>query len=286
LRLEKPLARVPGQDLSGLASGNRRAPPMGQWRQRVARQEAEKRAFQAKAASHTGDSPLRERERLERQILEISGQERERIGQDLHDGLCQHLSGIKFKISLLEQKLQAQGRPEAEDARGMEELLNGAIQEARNVARGLHSLALEGRSLRSALEELAGSIRNLHGVACVCRFRHPVRVRDQVVATHLYRIAQEALNNAVRHGHATRIAIRLAGGRDGLTLTIRDNGCGFPSRPKRRTGLGLNLMSYRARAVGASLEVRPGRSAGTVVTCRLPRARPGKPDERGPGNAP
>jgi len=226
-----------------------------------------------------------ERERLEELILQISDQERERIGQDLHDGLCQLLSGIKFKITLLEQKLQARACPEAQDARALEDLLSGAVREARRTARSLHSLALEGRSLRSALEDLAASIGNLHGVACVFRFRQPVRVREQVVATQLYRIAQEALHNAVRHSHATRIALRLAGGQHGLTLTIRDNGCGFRSRPKGNTGLGLRLMRYRARAIGASLEVRPGRAAGTEVTCRLPRAPLGKLGERRPGHA-
>ncbi len=210
-----------------------------------------------------------ERERLEKQILEISEQERERIGQDLHDGLCQLLSGIKFKTTLLEQKLQLKAPAEALDARAIESLLNGAIQQARNMARGLHPVDLEARGLMSALEELAGSVAEVYGVSCSCDCRNPVLVHDHLAATHLYRIAQEGINNAIRHGRATRISVRLSGLKDNLVLRIQDNGCGFPARPSRKTGMGLHLMNYRARAIGASIEIRPGPTEGTLVTCRL-----------------
>jgi two-component system sensor kinase FixL len=215
-----------------------------------------------------------ERERLEKQILEISDQERERIGQDLHDGLCQLLSGIKFKTTLLEQKLLPKAPSEASDAHAIEGLLNGAIEQARNIARGLHPVDLEARGLMSALQELTGSVANLYGVCCSCEFRHPVLVHDHLVATHLYRIAQEAINNALRHGRATRISVRLFGRKDRLVLKIQDDGSGFPSRPVRKSGMGLHLMNYRARAIGASIEVGPGPVDGTVVTCRLQGLNP------------
>jgi len=210
---------------------------------------------------------ITERERLEQQILEISDQERERIGQDLHDGVCQLLSGIKFKITLLEQKLQAKSTGEAKDAAGIERLLNAAIHQARNLARGLHPVDLEARGLMSALEGLAASVTSLYGTACVCQFKKPVLVHDHAMATHLYRIAQEATNNAVRHGHARKIWIRLAGGREYLRLTIQDNGCGLPPKPKRKPGMGLHLMNYRARTMGAHLEIQPGPAGGTMVKC-------------------
>jgi two-component system sensor kinase FixL len=210
-----------------------------------------------------------ERERLEKQILEISEQERERIGQDLHDGLCQLLSGIKFKTTLLEQKLQPKAPAEALDARAIESLLNGAIEQARNIARGLHPVDLEARGLMSALEELARSVANVYGISCCCDFRNQVLVHDHVVATHLYRIAQEGINNAIRHGRATRIAIRLSGRSDHLVLRIQDNGSGFPARISRKPGMGLHLMNYRARAIGASIEIGPGPTKGTIVSCRL-----------------
>lgn len=218
---------------------------------------------------------LTERERLEKQILEISDQERERIGQDLHDGLCQLLSGIKFKTTLLEQKLQAKAPGEAQDAQAIERLLNGAIQEARNIARGLHPVSLEAQGLMSALQELATSVRSLYGVVCNCRFSRSVLVHEHLVATHLYRIAQEAINNAIRHGHASEIELRLARRAGALILTIADNGLGLPAKVNRKSGMGLRLMNYRGRAVGADVEVRPGRNAGTVVTCRLGGLRAG-----------
>lgn len=215
-----------------------------------------------------------ERDRLEKQILEISDLERERIGQDLHDGLCQFLSGIKFKTTLLEQKLQTKAPAEAEAAHGLEGLLNQAIQQARDMARGLHPVALEARGLMSALQELAASVVNVYGLACVCHFPQPVLVHDHLAATHLYRIAQEAINNAIRHGHATRVSLRLARQKDRLTLTISDNGSGFSLQTKRKAGMGLHLMNYRARAIGATVEVRPRPAGGTVVTCRLGTLQP------------
>jgi two-component system CheB/CheR fusion protein len=217
-----------------------------------------------------------ERDRLEKQILEISDQERERIGQDLHDGLCQLLSGIKFKTTLLEQKLQAKARGEALEARAIESLLNGAIEQARNIARGLHPVDLEARGLMSALEELSAAVAHLYGVHCVCDVRQPVLVHDHLVATHLYRIAQEAINNALRHGRATRITVRLSGRGNHLSLKIQDNGSGFPARPNRQPGMGLHLMNYRARAIGASIEIGPGPARGTIVACQLLGLPPSK----------
>lgn len=214
---------------------------------------------------------LTERERLEKQILEISEQERERIGQDLHDGLCQLLSGIKFKTTLLEQKLQARNTGEARDAGAIERLLNGAIQQARNLARGLHPVDLEARGLMSALQELAESVRTVYGVRCSCRFRHTVLVHNHTVATHLYRIAQEAIANAIKHGHCSQIWVALDGDQERFALTVRDNGRGFPARPKKKGGMGIHLMNYRARALSATLDIRRLPRGGTVVTCRLRR---------------
>lgn len=208
-----------------------------------------------------------ERDRLEKQILRISEEERERIGQDLHDGLCQLLSGIKFKVTLLEQKLQEKGLVEAREAGRLESLLNRAIQQARNVARGLHPVDLEARGLMWALEGLAESVAAVYGVACFCQGRQAL-VHDHVVATHLYRIAQEATNNAIKHGQAKSIFIRLAGGGDSLVLSIRDDGVGMPRRAGKQDGMGLHLMEYRARAIGGSLEIKRARPRGVLVTCR------------------
>lgn len=228
-----------------------------------------------------------DRKRLEKQILEISEQEQERIGQDLHDGLCQLLSGIKFKTTLLEQKLQAKALAEAVDARAIEGFLNAAIQHARNMARGLHPVDLEARGLMSALQELAASVASVYDVSCRCRFQRPVLVHDHVAATHLYRIAQEAINNAIKHGQAKRIRLHLAAQKGRLLLTIRDNGLGFPTKPKKKTGMGLPLMHYRARTIGATLNIRSRPEGGTTVNCCLrisdfKNRGPAKPETRNP----
>ena len=212
---------------------------------------------------------LTERKRLEKQILEISEQEQERIGQDLHDGLCQLLSGIKFKTTLLEQKLQAKAHAEAKDARAIEDLLISAIERARNIARGLHPVELEARGLMSALEELAAHAEGVYGISCRCQFRKPVFVHDHNLARHLYRIAQEAITNAVKHSQAKRIRVSLTANTDWLVLTVRDDGIGLPARPKKKTGMGLPLMQYRARTIGATLELRSQPGEGTTVLCRL-----------------
>lgn len=214
---------------------------------------------------------ITERKRLEGQILKISEQEQERIGQDLHDGVCQLLSGIKFKTTLLEQKLVAKGLAEARDAAALESLLNSAIEQARNIARGLHPVDLEARGLMSALEELTASVASVYGVTCACQWVQPVLVHDHLVATHLYRICQEAINNAIRHGQAKLVTVRLHSEGDRLTLLIRDNGLGFPARPKRKkSGLGLALMKYRAHTIGAALSIQTEPKGGTVVQCSLP----------------
>jgi len=212
---------------------------------------------------------LTERQRLEKQILDISEQEQERIGQDLHDGLCQLLSGIKFKTTLLEQKLHRRAVPEARDAGALERLLNSAIDQARNVARGLHPVDLEARGLTSALEGLASAVSSVYGISCVCQGKPSALVHNHVTALHLYRIAQEAINNSIKHSHASKIWLRLSTARNRLCLTVRDNGIGLPVKPKRKPGMGLPLMKYRARTIGASLSVGPGPAGGTFVKCSL-----------------
>ena len=206
---------------------------------------------------------------MEIRILESAERERHRLGGDLHDGVCQLLSGIKFRVALLEQELRSKGLPEAQEAGQIEALLSKSIQETRRVARGFLPAALEGRGLKSALRELAASVNDLYGTKCVCRFDPASRVADLVLATHLYRLAQEAISNAVRHGRATRVSLRLSGRPGSVALTIRDNGRGLRAKPSGKHGLGLSLMNYRARLMGAALEIRPGRSVGTVATCRL-----------------
>ncbi|HXB74430.1 MAG TPA: PAS domain S-box protein [Candidatus Acidoferrales bacterium] len=212
-----------------------------------------------------------EAKRLERTILDISGREQRRIGQDLHDGLGQHLTGVAFMSKVLEQKLREKSLPEAEDAAKIVALVNQAVNRTRELSHGLLPVLSDARGLMAALERLALEVEDLFQLSCRFECDQPVLIRQSDIATHLYHIAQEAVNNAIKHGQPRRIVIRLAGGSQGSSLRIDDDGVGVRTSPGRQErgaqGMGLLIMSYRAKMIGGALEVRPGPDGGTTVCC-------------------
>ncbi len=208
--------------------------------------------------------------RLEQQILEISDREQARIGQDIHDGLCQQLIGLAFSANSLQQSLSAQDRSEAGTARKICSLLDEAITESRSVCRGLYPVRLETEGLVPALEELARTTSERYNLECVCETDSRRLQCNVTVATHLYRIAQEAVNNAVKHSGARTIHIHLTGSEGALELRIKDNGRGLPAAAQRHSGMGLHIMDYRARSLGGVFDVRAN-GTGTLVTCRIPQ---------------
>jgi len=213
---------------------------------------------------------ITERKHLEKTILEISAREQRRIGQDLHDGLGQHLTGIAFMSKVQEQKLVEKGLPESNDAAKIVNLVNEAIHKTRELARGLLPVVSDAQGLMSALQQWAGEVEDLFAVNCRFECFAPVLIHDDAVATHLYYVAREAVNNAIKHGHAHQIVIRLAASLHQGALTIQDNGYGIgPVVPGNR-GMGLHLMNYRARMIGGSLEVQRIPAGGTLVTCLFP----------------
>jgi PAS domain S-box-containing protein len=211
-----------------------------------------------------------ERKHLEKTILEVSGREQRRIGQDLHDGLGQHLTGIAFMSKVQEQRLAEKSLPEAGDAAKIVKLVNDAIHKTRELARGLLPVVAEAEGLMSALEQRAGEVEDLFGVSCRFECLTPVLIHDDTVATHLYYIAREAVNNAIKHGHAKQIVIRLASDQKQGALTITDDGSGIANIPASNPGIGRHLMNHRARVVGGSLEIERAPMGGTVVTCLFP----------------
>jgi signal transduction histidine kinase len=213
---------------------------------------------------------ITERKRLEKTILEISSREQRRIGQDLHDGLGQHLTGIAFMSKVQEQKLLEKNLPEAVEAAKIVNLVNQAIHKTRELARGLLPVVADAQGLMSALEQWAGEVEDLFAVTCRFQCLAPVLIHDDTMATHLYYIAQEAVNNAIKHGHARQIVIRLTAVAHQGTLTIQDDGCGIGNIVPGTKGVGLHLMNYRARMVGGSLEVHRVKTGGTMVTCLFP----------------
>src|SRR5271154_365630 len=213
---------------------------------------------------------ITERKHLEKAILDISAREQRRIGQDLHDGLGQHLTGIAFMAKAHEAKLAEKNRSETGDAAKIVKLVNEAIHKTRELARGLLPVVSDSQGLMSALQLWATEVEDLFGVSCRFQCETPVLIHDDTVATHLYHIAQEAVNNAIKHGHAQKILIRLTAEPGQGTLTIRDDGNGIAETLSGAQGMGLHIMNYRAGMVGGVLEVKPDSNRGTVVTCSFP----------------
>jgi two-component system, LuxR family, sensor kinase FixL len=211
---------------------------------------------------------ITERKRLEREIIEISNREQQRIGQDLHDGLGQELTGIELMCQVLEQKLAAKSKTESKQIGEIAQHIRDAISHTRKLARGLSPVEFEANGLMSALHELSAHAQKLFHIECRFECPQPVLIRDNVAATHLYRIVQEAINNAIKHGKAKRVVISLKPWGDKVVLTISDAGVGFSNETKKGGGMGLHIMKYRAGVVDAALEVRSGvDGAGTTVAC-------------------
>jgi len=212
------------------------------------------------------------RKRLEKEILDISEREQRRIGQDLHDGLCQHLAGIELMSQVLEQKLARRSKAAAAQAGDIAKNVREAIRHTRLLARGLSPVTLESEGLMSALQELALNTQNIFGVACKLDCNPPVPVRDYPAAMHLFRLAQEAVSNAIKHGRAKRILIRLQAERGRVILSVIDNGAGFPAQIPKSKGMGLRIMQSRVGMIGGTLSIERNASGGASVTVTAPSA--------------
>jgi PAS domain S-box-containing protein len=212
-----------------------------------------------------------ERERLQRELLEISEREQRRIAQDLHDGLCQQLLGASFLATTLHRRLAQRNDPEAAAILRIADALRASASDARALSHGVHPVDSAPRALMKALEEFADVTSRMFDIACRFVCPRPVALRQQATAAHLYRIAQEAVGNAIKHGGATRVTIRLRHAPPGhLALAIRDNGSGIPPTPPATRGMGLQIMRYRASMCGGTLEIRKSTPTGATVTCRVP----------------
>jgi two-component system sensor kinase FixL len=209
---------------------------------------------------------ITERHLREKEILEISNREQLRLGQDLHDGLGQHLTGITFLSRALETKLSVRGIPEAEEVAEIGKLVMQALTQTRNLARGLFPVELASGVVQ-ALKDLATTAEKLFNISCRLEADETIGVRNRTVAHHLFRVAQEAINNSVKHGRATQVLMNLRSDGDILTLTVRDNGIGLPDDAVQSKGLGLRIMSYRAQKIGGTLNIARGEEGGTVLTC-------------------
>jgi signal transduction histidine kinase len=210
------------------------------------------------------------RRQLERELLEVSDRERRGFAQELHDGLGQQLGGISYLCNVLRGQLAQRNVPEAPAAARIFSLVRKTIEDTRRLARGLSPIREEPDGLVGALRELALQTSEVLGIRCHVHSVGSELVPDGVLASNLYRIAQEAVNNAVKHGRPDAIRISLLRGQNRLTLTVADNGKGIGNLSPRRKGLGLRIMQYRAGLIGGALTVDPRRPRGTVVVCAVP----------------
>jgi two-component system, LuxR family, sensor kinase FixL len=212
---------------------------------------------------------LTDRKNLEQEVLNISDREQRRIGQDLHDGLGAHLTGIELMTRGLQQKLAGKSKREAERAGDIAAYVREAIAQTRSLARGLSPVVHEAEGLMSALQDLAFNTGKMFRITCQFDCDPPVLIADYSVATHLFRIAQEAVSNAVKHGKAKQVIIRLSVAGPKIVLMVKDNGLGLPKDLTQTKGMGLRIMDYRASLIGGSLAVQRDLDGGTSVVCSL-----------------
>ena len=213
---------------------------------------------------------ITERRNLERLVLDITKKEQQRIGQELHDGLAQHLTSTAIVAKVLEQKLTRESLPAARELKRVVGMVNQAVTQTRELAQGLYALEMHSEDLVASLKKLARDTEKTLGIRCVLQIGSDVRIPEGEAAGHLYRIAREAVGNGVKHGHSKNIKIELKRKNAGESaMRIENDGKPF-SRSATPKGLGLRMMRSRAAMLNASLEIAPGPEGGTVVDCVFP----------------
>ena len=220
----------------------------------------------------TTERDITEHRRLEKEILDITEKERKLIGQEIHDSIGQVLTGISLKCKGLSLKLKGKSS-EMKNALEISKLANKAIAQARDLAKMLYPVDIQTGGLVSALKTLASDVKKTLGVTCRFRCAKSVSVKNLIEAKQIYRIAQEAITNAVRHGKAKNINIKLRFTKSGTVLSVINDGLDFPKLSPRMKGLGLKIMKYRTDLIGGSLDIRKGDKGGTVVICIFPNCR-------------
>jgi signal transduction histidine kinase len=217
---------------------------------------------------------------LEQQILEISEDERRRIGHDLHDRLGQHLTGISLLSEMESQQLSNGGKPDPARIEKITRLVSEAVSITRDLAKSLSPITLELDGLPTAVAELAETSSTLLGIRCVCEYQdqdqdqgqdHALTELDKARSLHLFRVIQEAVNNSVKHGKARNVRIGLSRNQASLIVTVVDDGVGLSEKTRGHPGIGLRIMQHRARMLNATLTIeRASSQGGTVVTCVCP----------------
>lgn len=218
------------------------------------------------------EAQIAEKLELEKKILEISDIERASIGQDLHDGLCQQLVSAAFSCNMLHDRLSEPFPEQAGQVNRIADMIDDSITQARNLARGLYPVRLETEGLEMALRELASTMNRRFGISCAVDSPSPLPPCGHNAGIHLYRIAQEAVINAAKHAKADRVSISIAPEAEDVSVVITDNGTGLEKTQPNPDGMGLRIMEYRARLIGARFSVQSGSPGeGTRVLCQIHR---------------
>jgi PAS domain S-box-containing protein len=212
---------------------------------------------------------ITQRRQLEKDILEITERERKLIGQEMHDSIGQVLTGVAIKSKGLAMKLKGQSIRHSKDAEAISKLASQAIAQMRNLARMLYPVDIEAGGLVTALQSLASNAEKILDINCRFRCETPVSMNDLVEAKQLYRIAQEAVTNAAKHGKAKNVTIELHSTADLCILSVTNDGLSFQRSSRPKGGLGLKIMEYRANLIGGVLEIGKGKKKGAVVTCTV-----------------
>jgi len=227
---------------------------------------------------------IERRKGLEGEILEVSDREQHRLAQELHDGICQHLTAVAFMARSVGLRLKNHRVIEVKDIEKIAELVNNAATDTRNLSRALHRFDVDAAGLVEALEDLVD--REMWRTPCRLEVKPSFHLNDDTVATHVYRIAREAVINANKHAQARQIVVKLErSGQRQMLLSVTDDGVGVQKAQNGGRGLGFHIMNYRARLMGGQLKVESPEKGGTRVACYLPHGtvESNKRKKRGPG---
>jgi signal transduction histidine kinase len=239
-----------------------------------AKQQLEKRVQERTADLTAANAELqrqiRERRRLENELLDITEKERKRIGIDLHDDLGQHLNGIALLLEALQLKLSQKSLPETAEVERIKTLLIKTMNHAHQVAHDLASVDLQNDDLPAALQQLATHAETMFNLRCTVNTKGEFPAMPQTVVKQLYKIAQEAVTNAIKHGKSKKVDLDLTNADGELLMTIRNDGEPFPETLGLKNRMGLRIMNYRAHVVGATVSVRGQGESGAIVTCSMP----------------
>jgi signal transduction histidine kinase len=226
------------------------------------------RTRELRTANKELNREIERRKGLEGEILEISDREQQRLGQELHDGLCQHLTAVAFMARSVALRLKNHRVIDAGDIEKIAQLVNDAATDTRNLSRALHRVDVDAAGLVNALEDLVD--REIWKIPCRLEVKPSFHIDNDIAASQLYRIAREAVINANKHAQAREIVVALGRARDEIALSVTDDGVGFNSDSNNTRGLGFHIMNYRARAMEGRLEIKRRKKGGTRVTCFLP----------------